>query len=110
MRRCEADQERTRQKRAATRGAYRVANRERMAARRALEWIGTYKARLVFRYEISDLFNLDLLPQMLVRADSFLVSFWSRRVSIPKFCMHLIIFSVCFAWLTHHLNLLSMCV
>ena len=27
---------------------------QRMAARRALEWIGTLKARLVFRYEISD--------------------------------------------------------
>jgi len=27
-----------------------------MAARRALEWIGTSKGRLVFRYEISDLF------------------------------------------------------
>jgi len=29
----------------------------RMAARRALEWIGTSKARLVFRYEISDLLS-----------------------------------------------------
>ena len=27
-----------------------------MAASRALEWIGASKARLVFRYEISDLF------------------------------------------------------
>jgi len=45
-----------RQKRAATCGAYRVANQQRMAARRALEWIRTSKARLVFRYEISDLF------------------------------------------------------
>jgi len=44
------------QKQAATCGAYRVANQQRMAARRALEWIGTLKARLVFRYEISDLF------------------------------------------------------
>jgi len=26
-----------------------------MAARRVLEWIGTLKAQLVFRYEISDL-------------------------------------------------------
>ena len=34
-----ADQEQKRQKRAATRDAYRVANQRRMAARRALEWI-----------------------------------------------------------------------
>ena len=33
-----------------TRGAYRVANQQRMAARRALEWIRTLKARLVFGY------------------------------------------------------------
>jgi len=33
-----------------------LTNREIMAARRALEWIRTLKARLVFRYEISDLF------------------------------------------------------
>jgi len=31
----------------ATRGAYRVANQQRMAARRALEWIGASKAQLV---------------------------------------------------------------
>ena len=30
-------------KQAATHGAYRVANQQRMAARRALEWIGTTK-------------------------------------------------------------------
>ena len=36
---------------AATRGAYRVANRV------WLEWIRTSKARLVFRYEISDLLS-----------------------------------------------------
>ena len=41
---------------AATRDAYRVAKQQRVTARRALEWIGTLKARLVFRYEISDLF------------------------------------------------------
>ena len=41
--------------RAATCGAYRVADQQRMAARRALEWIKTSEARLVFRYEISDL-------------------------------------------------------
>ena len=35
------------QKRAATHGAYRVTNQQRMAARRALEWIGTSKAWLV---------------------------------------------------------------
>jgi len=29
---------------------------QRMAARRALEWIGASKAQLVFRYEISELF------------------------------------------------------
>jgi len=50
-----AGREQKRQKRAATRDAYRVSNQQRMAARRALEWIGTSKARLVFRYEISDL-------------------------------------------------------
>jgi len=41
--------------RAATCGAYRVADQQRMAARRALEWIKTSEAQLVFRYEISDL-------------------------------------------------------
>jgi len=40
----------------ASRGAYRVAIQQRTAARRALEWIGASKARLVFRYEMSDLF------------------------------------------------------
>ena len=40
-----------------TRDAYRVANQYRMASRRALEWIRTLKAQLVFRYEISDLFH-----------------------------------------------------
>ena len=39
-----------------TRGAYRVASQQRMAARRALEWIGASKARLLFRYEILGLF------------------------------------------------------
>ena len=57
MRRREADQEWKYQKQAATRDAYRVANQQRMAARRVLEWIGTSKAQLVFRYEISDLFK-----------------------------------------------------
>ena len=52
----EACQEQKHQKRAATCDAYRVANQQRMASRRALEWIGTSKAWLVFRYEISDLF------------------------------------------------------
>ena len=56
MRRCDADREWRHQKRAATRDAYRVAKQQRMAARRALEWIGMSKAQLVFRYEISDLF------------------------------------------------------
>ena len=56
MQQCEADQERKRQKLAATCDAYRVANQQRMAARRALDWIGMLKARLVLRYEISDLF------------------------------------------------------
>jgi len=55
MQQCEDDQEQKRQKRAATRDAYKVANKQRMAARRALEWIGMLKARLVFRYETSDL-------------------------------------------------------
>ena len=40
----------------ASRGTYRLAIQRRAAARRALEWIGVSKARLVFRYEISDLF------------------------------------------------------
>jgi len=34
---------------------YSVTNQQRMAARRALEWIGMSKAQLVFRYEISDM-------------------------------------------------------
>jgi len=45
------------QKRAATHDAYKVTNQQRMAARRALEWIRASKAQLVFRDEISDLFN-----------------------------------------------------
>ena len=53
-----------RQKRAATRGAYRVANQWRMAASRALEWIGASKARLVFRYEISELNLGELLATL----------------------------------------------
>ena len=57
MRRHEADRERRRQKRAATRDTYRIAKQQGMAARRALEWIRTSKARLVFRYEISGLFG-----------------------------------------------------
>ena len=32
---------------------YRVTNQQRMAASRALEWIGASKARLVYRYKIS---------------------------------------------------------
>jgi len=44
-----------RQKRAAIHDA-RVSNQQRMASRRALECIGMPKARLVFRYEISDCF------------------------------------------------------
>ena len=32
-------------------------DQQRMAARRALEWIGASEAQLVFRYEISDLFS-----------------------------------------------------
>ena len=55
MQRHEADRERKCQKQAATHDAYRVANQKRMAARRALEWIGMSKAQLVFTYEISDL-------------------------------------------------------
>jgi len=38
-----------------THDGYRVANQQRMVARRALEWIGMSKAQLVFRYEISDM-------------------------------------------------------
>jgi len=33
-----------------------------MAARRALEWTRVSKARMVFRYEISDLFQLNFFP------------------------------------------------
>jgi len=48
----DAGQEQRHQKGAATRDAYRVAiNQPRMAARRALEWIGMSNAWLVFRYE-----------------------------------------------------------
>jgi len=39
------------------RDAYRVTNQQRMAARRALEWIRASKAWLAFRYEVSDLFS-----------------------------------------------------
>jgi len=56
MQRHKADQEWKHQNRAAARGAYRVTDQQRMAARRALEWIGASEAQLVFRYEISDLF------------------------------------------------------
>ena len=35
--------------------AYRVANQQRMTARRAHEWIGASKGRAGFRYEMSDL-------------------------------------------------------
>jgi len=48
----------TRSKQLHIRGAYRVANQQRMAAKRALEWIRTSKSQLVFRYEISDLLFL----------------------------------------------------
>jgi len=44
----------------ASRSTYRVAIQQRIAARRALEWIGASKARLVFRYEISDLLAIDI--------------------------------------------------
>ena len=57
MRRHKADREQKHQKRVATRDAYRVTNQWRIAAKRALEWIGTLKAWLVFRYEISDLYG-----------------------------------------------------
>jgi len=40
-------------------GAYRVTDQQRMAARRALEWIGALEAWLIFRYEISDLFAIE---------------------------------------------------
>ena len=43
----QGDWEQRCQKRAATCDAYRVAKQQRMAARRALEWIGTSKPRLV---------------------------------------------------------------
>jgi len=46
------------QKWAATCDAYRVTNQQRMAVRRATECIGTSKAQLVFRYEISGLLHL----------------------------------------------------
>jgi len=51
MRRCEADQEQKRHKQTATCDAYGVANQQKMATRRALEWIRTSKPWLVFRYE-----------------------------------------------------------
>jgi len=43
----EAGQEQKCQKRAATCDAYRVANQQRMAARRALKWIRVLNPRLV---------------------------------------------------------------
>jgi len=56
MQQGEADQEQKCEKRAATRDAYKITNQQRMAARRALEWIGTLKTQLVFiRYEVSAL-------------------------------------------------------
>jgi len=55
MRRHKADQEWKCQKQAPTCDAYRVTDQQRMAARRALVWIGTSKAWLFFRYGISDL-------------------------------------------------------
>ena len=60
MQRREADQERKRQNRAVTCGAYRVADQQRMAYRRSLEWIRVSEAWQVFRYEISDLFSTTL--------------------------------------------------
>ena len=48
MQQCEADREWKRQKQVATRDTYSVANQQRMAARRALEWIGRSKAQLFF--------------------------------------------------------------
>ena len=54
---------------------YRVAFQQRMAARRALEWIRTSKAQLVFRYEISDLFFL-LLPEMCIDGFHSIISLW----------------------------------
>jgi len=51
MRQCKTDRERECQKRAATHVAYRVANQQRMAARRAFEWIGMLKARLDMKYQ-----------------------------------------------------------
>ena len=53
--RCEADWEQKCQKWAATRNAYWTGNRLRMAARRAVEWIG--RPSCSFRFEISDLLH-----------------------------------------------------
>ena len=51
-----AEHEQKRQKWTGTCDTHRAANQLRVAARRELEWIGTFlKVRLVFRYEISDL-------------------------------------------------------
>ena len=52
----EADRERKHQKQAATCDAYRVANQQRMAAMRGLEWIGTSKARLVLDMKYQNCF------------------------------------------------------
>jgi len=43
-----------------THDAYRAANQQKMASRRALEWIGTSKPQLAFRYEN---FNIRPTPQ-----------------------------------------------
>ena len=80
MRRREADRELKRQKRAATRGAYRVANQQSLAVRRALEWIRASKARLVFRYEISDLLCCSIYNRT-----------WMGRTMI--LCSHLFVYA-----------------
>ena len=56
MQQHKADQEWKRQKRAATHDGYRITNQQRMAARRDLEWTRISKARMIFKYERSDLF------------------------------------------------------
>ena len=63
MRQHKADREQKCQKWAATRDAYRVTNQQRMAVRRAIEWIRMSKAQLVFRYEISGSLHLESIAK-----------------------------------------------